>query len=51
MLLMKQYVLSVEENPPQTSFTFFQVAGKYVTSFKTKLTRQILCLTISVYAY
>ena len=29
MLLMKEYVLSLEEKSKQVWFTYFQIAGKY----------------------
>ena len=35
MLLMKESVLSFEEKTTQPWFTYFQIAGKYSTSFKT----------------
>ena len=35
MLLMKESELSFGEKIPQPWFTYFQIAGKYYTSFKT----------------
>jgi len=32
---MKEFVLSFEEKITQPCFTYFQIAGKYQTSFKT----------------
>ena len=46
MLLMTNSVLSFEEEKTQPWFTYFQIAGKYLTSFKTNPLN-----TISVYDY
>ena len=45
---MKESVLSFEKTT-QPLFTYFQIAGKYLKSFKTNLLKSFL--TISVYDY